>query len=1203
VIVLSAEQNAAILTPGNLLVRAGAGSGKTEVLARRFLALMAGDIEGREPITPVQIAAITFTDKAAYDMRARIAAVLEERIVAQAHAGHRRHLLRARAMLPLARISTIHAFCARLLRESALDAALDPDFEVLDNYESQTFLERTCKQALIDKVRQSDPGACYLARARRLDTTTPREGAVAIVMRILDEVARLGFSPQWLYDATCDGAVRLRAEAGRVEFLARELAHLLDELLASSNVSAAAAEKIALLRIRRDEFRGRILGLNPEVEPAALDFLREFCECMPKARGHIRDCVTSIKRIVSNTTSSRFGLDGELVSVYGAYRALPRAREIAATIRDIALRFEDAKAEARLVTFDDLLFRTRDLLKGSAATRQRYQAMLRALLVDEFQDTDPIQHEIVAQLLEPQAGLPLPELFIVGDEKQSIYRFRGADVAGFRRLQDRLGPSQVRELPLLGNRRSSSNIVAFVNGIGATLMHTPEQPPPPYWVQWSSAHELSALRAPGFNPAIEIITAIGDRAIDSAISADRRTNDAALSIAASRKLNAARKRAREGRVIASRIRRLVGNEMIVDPASGEPRPVIYRNIVLLLRAFTDVAIYEGALVDAAIPCYTVKGRGFFACQEVLDVIELLTAVDNPADSLALAAALRSPFFGISDDSLAEIALYREMSGENGAWLHARPFSACFEAGGSAFSWLATGRDEVVRARRVLDELRKIRARGTIVEVVEYALAATGYEAVMLGLQQGVQRVANLRKLVDLARDFDSRRLFTFHDFVVHLRRLAGQQPYEAPAQILGESENVVRLMTIHQAKGLEFPVVFIADAGRRPENDTRNPVADAANGLLLRDAAGSGMDEIPNRLLAEFRKRSSSEQQAESLRLLYVALTRARDRLIISEGAMVQGWAKEIRKFVGEETCDAFVESGREQEPIRCAGARVVLMRPESAAALFTTALQAASPAHAGEWAALAQRRLSFEPPRSLELVVSPTALADFERCPRQFYFRHRLKLPEAAPGGLPPPGAPTTGAVAHAVLERLQFQTATEDQIRRLVDQLGAPAGLNPTERSKMVADLVRYAARLITGAPAAREIPFFYHLGEAVFVRGQIDALIERGDRVIVRDYKYARAADHTGLYQVQMEAYALAVAEAYPQSSVEAEIVFLRDESVTVSVALPPLPEIRARLLSVAREINDAQTTGNFPPKPPSATVCHSLRCAFVDRCWGD
>ena len=1197
-IVLSPEQRAAIFTPGNLLVRAGAGSGKTEVLAHRFVALIAGDIEGRQPLSPAQVVAITFTEKAVYDMRARIAAVLDERISAQVQGQPRSHLLRARTMLPLARISTIHAFCARVLRENALDASLDPDFRTLDEYESETFLEHLCKQSMIDGVRHSDPGACYLALARRLDTGTPREGALAIVMRILEEVARLGRTPHWLYDATCEAAARTQAQASHVAAAAHELAGLLDDLLAARTSSARAEQSIAPLRAKRDEYRARILAIHAGVEPEALDFLREFCEYIPHARGPLQDCVASIKRIV-NRSDGRFGLSGELISLYGACRAMPKALAIAATIRDIALKFEAAKADERITTFDDLLFRTRALLEHSTSTRLHYRATIRALLVDEFQDTDTVQHEIIARLIDSEAAMPAPELFIVGDEKQSIYRFRGADIAGFARISGRLQTSQISELPLLGNRRSSPNIVAFVNGVGAALMHSLERPPPPYWVEWNSGHELNALRATELAAPVEIITAIPDWP-DSAGSADSPAN----LISRPRKLNAGRKRSLEGRAIASRIHQLVAGELISDGATGALRPVEYRDIALLLRAFTDVTIYEDALLDAGIPCYTVKGRGFFACQEVLDFIELMTAVDDPADSMALAAALRSPFFGLSDDCLAEIALYRDRPQEHASGSAGHSLSAIFTAGGPAFSWLSVEHDDAVRAWRILDELRKLRQRGTIAAVVEHALAATSYEAVMLGLRQGPQRVANLRKMVDLAHDLESRRLFTFHDLIVHLRRLAEKEPYEPPAQILGEHENVVRLMTVHQAKGLEFPVVFIADAGRRPESDNRNPVADPENGLLLRDAVGSGMDEIPNQLLNDFHQRSNKEQHAESLRLLYVALTRARDRLIISEGAMLQGWAKQLRKFVGDGVVAAFLNCGTSQSHTQRAGAMILLRLPEPASApAESPATITSNPSDGLELAALAERRLRFEAPSLREMVISPTALADFERCPRQYHFRHALKLPEpgrevyTGSSG----GASAAGIVAHAVLERLRSDDTEEHTIGELVDKIGLPAGLDSRTRAKIAADLVRYLAESVTSIPAAHEVAFFYHAGEALFVRGQIDALLEHGDRVTVRDYKYADAAGHAGLYQVQMEAYALAVTDAYPNAAVEAEIVFLKDESVTVPVVLPPPPQMRTRILSLASAIVAAQTSGDYPRKPPTASVCHKLHCGFVERCW--
>jgi len=311
-------------------------------------------------------------------------------------------------MLPLAHISTIHAFCARILRGTALEAALDPDFQVLDDDESQTLLERLCKQVLIDAVRQSDAGACYLARARRLDPGTPREGAVAIVMRVLDEVARLGRTPEWLYEATRATAARMEAEASRVAVLARDLSRLLDELLASGNDGARAELTIAPLRTWQEKYRRRILTINAHVEPEELDFLRELCECIPNARGRFRDCVISIKNIVNRGGNGRFGLSGELISAYGAYRAIPRALEIAATLRALVLKLEAAKSNEPVVTFDDLLFRTHELLARSAATRLRYRSMIRALLVDEYQDTDTVQHEIVVRLIEPETGAETP---------------------------------------------------------------------------------------------------------------------------------------------------------------------------------------------------------------------------------------------------------------------------------------------------------------------------------------------------------------------------------------------------------------------------------------------------------------------------------------------------------------------------------------------------------------------------------------------------------------------------------------------------------------------------------------------------------------------------------------------------------------------------------------------------------------------------
>ncbi|MGA2411552.1 MAG: UvrD-helicase domain-containing protein, partial [Candidatus Binataceae bacterium] len=853
---LSAEQLRAIRTPGNLFVRAGAGSGKTEVLARRFVAIVAGDIEDGTAtsgaIDPESIAAVTFSEKAAYDMRQRITAVLAERIAQAPDAGERQRLLRARRSLPLARIMTLHAFCARILKENALAAGLDPAFEVIDEYESAVFLERECEKALLAELRTDDAGALHLTAARRLRGSAYREGALQIVLRIISELQRAGLSTQWLADRAQDNAAAAAAaESVAVNRIALAIVELIDGLVAAAGLTGAAAAAVEELRSRWQELRPTIAAFTADTPPSALSMLRELLSMLPAARGDkIKNSVNKIRELIS-TANTRLGLGGQLIESWGSYRAAGPTLDVAHLLTRIAATIEAAKRANAVVTFDDLLLLARSLLHDNPAVVKRYQQSLRAILVDEFQDTDPIQDEIIARLCEPAAAPASPSLFIVGDEKQSIYRFRGADVAVFNARRQ----AGVQVLPLRDNRRSTPNVVGFVNALAASIMRSESDPPPPYCVQWTEDHELAAVRDRKFNPPVEILGAIECK-----------------TLRAGRKLEAA--------AIANRITTMIAEDVtVLDSANQAERPARYGDIAILMRAFTDVAIYERALRAAGIPCYTVKGRGLFGCQEIIDLCELLTAVNDPANSLALAAALRSPFFSLSDDCLLEIALYLREKAESGGAGPANLAAVFATAAQPDFAWLERERAEALAAWRVLHELRSARERLPITALIVLALERTGFEAVMLVADPSRQRAANLRRLLELARAFEAHQLFTFHDFVAYLRRLIAEEPREPQAQILSENENVVRLMTVHQAKGLEFPIVIVADMTRaaKPVNETL--LLSRTGGLILCDTAGAGYDEIPNHRLAAERKAILAQEAAESARILYVAITRARDRL------------------------------------------------------------------------------------------------------------------------------------------------------------------------------------------------------------------------------------------------------------------------------------------------------------------------------------
>jgi ATP-dependent exoDNAse (exonuclease V) beta subunit len=389
-------------------------------------------------------------------------------------------------------------------------------------------------------------------------------------------------------------------------------------------------------------------------------------------------------------------------------------------------------------------------------------------------------------------------------------------------------------------------------------------------------------------------------------------------------------------------------------------------------------------------------------------------------------------------------------------------------------------------------------------------------------------------------------------------------------------------------------------------------VLDPERGLLICDTDGSGQNEIPNELIDRYRERVADQELAESARLLYVALTRARDRLIVSEGSSPRGWAKHLRDFVGTAAIDTFVKSPAFEQPIERDGIKLLLRRPiqESPGGLHASLEKTAHNDGGIALAEIARRRLAYTPPASTELVISPTALADFERCPRQYWYRHEIGLSDGERGG--GSSAVTLGSIAHAVLERIDFTKGaftkgapSEAEIIAQATALGRTAGLDADDCRTIARDLYRYVASLAPmGGDLLREVPFFMNVKPALFVRGQIDAIERARGALIVRDYKYARTSDGAeDQYRVQMECYALAAAQAWPDHAVAAEIVFLRGRSAVAPIRLPPLEEIAAQLSALGASILAAQRTGQFARKPPVPSTCRKLRCGYISRCWAD
>src|SRR5438034_881763 len=473
----TAEQRAAVEIAGSAAVRAGAGSGKTAVLARRFVHLL----RSGGPVAEVgQILAITFTEKATAEMTRKIRQVIAEE-VESADAAARAHWGRVRRDLLGAQISTIHAFSARVLRENPLEVGVDPRAVVLDEHESRSYVESTVEVALLAHLRAGDGAARELVLRAGL-AGGPSGGAVGLVADFLARLGRTGRDGAWLVAATARQAERAPEASEALRAAVARLVATIDARLAQAGRGRGAQA----LAEAWPAWKERLRRLGPETP------LEEFLELrLLRALLARASLASAVEAELAVQPGGR--LQGTLAEAYGMLRALPENEHLARLIAAVGDALRARKREDAVLTFDDLIGETRAVLAGDSAVRERYARRFRAILVDEFQDTDRVQAEIVRLLA---AGTPAPLVFVVGDEKQSIYRFRGADVSVFQDMRAELGC----ELPLGTNFRSVPAVLDFVNALAAAILQVPPGGSPTHWTRFDEGQRLlphRGLRAGG----------------------------------------------------------------------------------------------------------------------------------------------------------------------------------------------------------------------------------------------------------------------------------------------------------------------------------------------------------------------------------------------------------------------------------------------------------------------------------------------------------------------------------------------------------------------------------------------------------------------------------------------------------------------------------------------------------------------------------
>ncbi len=798
----------------------------------------------------------------------------------------------------------------------------------------------------------------------------------------------------------------------------------------------------------------------------------------PRAQGELKEQVQALDSLVWDKD-----LLGRVPQVSLDLFARQYALEMALLLRRIDDRLHEEKQKMSALDFDDLELRALELLeRPEVLTRsaERYKFFL----VDEFQDTNGLQRQLLERLALQKARRESANLFIVGDRKQSIYGFRGADVAVFSEMTNTLLAAGGESKPLLLNFRSQPPLINFFNYLFQRLFQpkdevTPREREELGYVDHEPSESRRELRDTGPLVELMITTEASDNEDDPKAEQTSRELDAeqlarriiSLVDSSTDSTNSSAGIAGDSPAQNEEFTQVTvtsGNAMAFDESgrvARDPSKVSfnYSDIALLFRAMTHVQTYESVFRRANIPYQTVLGRGFYEREEITDLIQLLRFLDNKTDELALAAVLRSPLCGISDNALLALRC--------APWLDELDTDTAdplrhFTQTRKLYLALLRHRDiayisddEHLLLDRAADMMKGLIARQhhyALSQLLRFAVAKTEYETVVAATFDGAQRLANVQRLFMLAERFEGSGAHLIRDFVRYVEEFEAIGSRESEGQI-DEATNAVRLMTIHQAKGLEFPIVIIPDLQRSAKPPDNWVLLDRQRGLTLKVPDGRGK-LVAGFTYNSFEQRHALREQFESMRLLYVAATRAQDRLILS------GTTKDLDKIgLKSDTWLNWIWQSLEL-PAQTRTGILDLGDDSTTPAQLRVTLNIADeqPAETGEQKrSLEETRASqfakdtesiseaFPLLRAIEAErdravhrFSVTQLINYQRCPRQYYFDRVLHAP--APDALavwndseaPEPPANLTatlkGAVIHRFCETYTASADPEELLRR---------------------------------------------------------------------------------------------------------------------------------------------------------------------------
>ena len=1167
----------------NVIFHASAGTGKTFQVTHLYAALVLGrpfetmTPDGKTailheaadgPLDPRRILLMTFTDNAAAELRTRVTQlILKARHEADAagDGAEIEKIVRILRQLPAAPISTIHSFCAGFLRERALDAGLPPGFTVLDQDDAETLLDECAQAELLARLNREpraerselppyDPDFESFCNSARVLGGEYGTAVTDSVKALIHQAASLGLA----LDNAEDMLPPPRHTITRDDFAAvRDALH---RVRASRDTELPDRARQVFQALEKCLKNFPTLGNNDEIEAFA-DALSEnnlsFTGTgLNDISRRLRDLVEEVQGVAQYRKH------------HGAIRAFARYAGA------VARRYAARKQELGALSFDDLLVKTSELLERRPPDPKPFDY----IIVDEVQDTSRVQCRIIEELWDSRSG----RLVICGDTKQSIYAWRNADPRVMPDLEKEIQATpHHRKVALRASYRSKETILDFVNALFQQVYgesYTDDE-------RLVAAEEKNAI-LPKEGPCIEFLRAPWEDAEE--------TENAEVPDLEERVKT-------EMEAVVRRIRLLVDgpkewrtsyrysdDKDRFEPAGAANR-FCYSDILILLRRTSNQQVLEHLLRVEGIP-YRIGGRGcgLFARQEVIDTLLFLKVTTRPFDTISLIGCLRSPWIGLSDDSILRLGW------ENTAFKE------------EVFSRMVMSPDgdrlldgEQARrlglARAMIAEFRAKAGYCLASEIVRELIQRTGYDAIISGTFRGTQRIANLRKLIDWVRRVERGGTVLLADVVRTLEEHTDNPPEIPEAALLDPEQNAVTIMTIHGAKGLTSRVVFVPELSSAPANDTSWALLDGqagkAAGLYIR-TEDIAREKTTTPGFEKAREEARNIREAEAKNVFYVAMTRARDLVVLSGavgGKKPSAWRAEIDKVVAE---NELARQRLRQIPygaIEKAAADLVVPPATAGRLEMEPLFDTATRIHSGT--APAARVLRFP----------ATTLSSYHSHPEEYIKTRTAAFEPFASRARQFPGDPETsgddalpvrdeesggsyadfGTAGHAVLEQLALSGWRGD-IAALSRASGTENGLseqNISDLQSRIERTVSFMAETLTGTADLRvEWPFAMRLEEGemiLIVDGTMDLMVQArdGSRHIM-DYKFSDEADAVLIrkYGLQLNLYRLALAHL-PESAkpgIRSSLVVVGRDGVR-TVDIPHDPACLSATIKAAKELD--------------------------------